>query len=99
MIDRDIRDALLEVHHRIPPRLHHFLHQMVRFTDRGTRLVHEPRLLELPAVGIAGTLGGRQRPDLQVLHAALAIFQFTLRVPGIAALVQQSVVFRPEAMT
>ena len=99
MIHRNISDALIEVGHRITPGAHYFVYQVIGFGDGPFRVIDEQRLHMAPHLSVPRHLGGRKRPDVQLLDSLFTRGQYGFRAPHITNFRAGSLVFGPEPLT
>ena len=96
VVDRDVGSLLLEVVDRIPAVAHDRLDQAVGPRDRGTRLVDELALQNLPALEVPLARCACERPDLELAPTLLARGQLGLGRMLAFRGAHRAVVLRPE---
>ena len=94
MIDGDIRDALLEVAHRIATRGHHVDEQLVGFCDCASRTVNKACLDSGPRFDKSCAIGGSERTDMQALHAFCSLVQHGFGFPPVSTFFYGPGIFR-----
>jgi hypothetical protein len=93
VIHGDIRDALLEVGHRIAARGHHVDEQLVGFCDCASRTVNKACLDSGPTLDKSSAIGGSEWTDVQALHALGSLVQHCFRFPLVSTFFYGSGVF------
>ena len=99
MVDRDERRAVVEVLDRVAAVAHHVLDEAIGIVDRRGRIVDELGLRSLPGVHVARAGQRRERPQLELVVAVLALAQIGLGGLAVAGAIDGAVVLGPEAAT
>src|ERR1700690_826848 len=99
MVDRNVREALLEIAFRVAASVHDSPNQRFGVANCRRRIVYERPLRALPFVAEAGAFVGRDRPDGHLGDSLLAGSELLLRTSGVAFLGQRPVIFGAEPLS
>src|SRR3954469_20354675 len=98
MLDRKIGDPLLEAERRVTAGPHHFVDQLVGGSHRDGRVVDEPLLNLVPALGEATPVSGAEISKTKVLDAFGTRRKLALGSLGAAQLLDRAIVFGSESL-